>query len=183
MSGCATGRLVEETGRPYPDLVVTVRDETLPGAVELGRSMPTGDDGRFTISFRAGQFGGRTLRFQVLNQVLRELQELEPTDDVSGSMLALGDVTISRQDGAGFQVTMETDTPAFGSRGDSVLQRQKQRSTAAAFGATTFSKLSRALESLTSSGMVEGTAGLITQIEAEYDRVRIALETVRERGT
>jgi CheY-like chemotaxis protein len=56
------------------------------------------------------------------------------------------------------------------------------KSTGAAFGATRFSELSRSLESLASSGTLDGAADLIRRIEAEYQAVRIALETVRERG-
>jgi PAS domain S-box-containing protein len=56
------------------------------------------------------------------------------------------------------------------------------KSTAATFGATRLSELSRSLESPASSGMLEGAADLIPRIEAEYQAVRIALETVRERG-
>jgi CheY-like chemotaxis protein len=56
------------------------------------------------------------------------------------------------------------------------------KSNGATFGATGFSELSRQLESLAGSGTLEGTADLIARIDAEYDRVRIALETVRERG-
>jgi len=56
------------------------------------------------------------------------------------------------------------------------------KSTGAAFGATRFSELSRTLESLASSGTLDEAAGLIPHIEAEYQAVRIALETVREGG-
>jgi CheY-like chemotaxis protein len=56
------------------------------------------------------------------------------------------------------------------------------KSTGATFGATRFSELSRSLESLASSGTLDGAADLIPRIEAEYQAVRIALETVRERG-
>jgi len=56
------------------------------------------------------------------------------------------------------------------------------KSNGATFGATGFSELSRQLESLARPGTLEGTADLIARIEAEFERVRIALETVRERG-
>jgi PAS domain S-box-containing protein len=56
------------------------------------------------------------------------------------------------------------------------------KSNGATFGATSLSELSRELESLAGSGTLEGAAELIARIEAEYDRVRVALETVRERG-
>jgi PAS domain S-box-containing protein len=56
------------------------------------------------------------------------------------------------------------------------------KSNGATFGATGFSELSRELEALARSRTLEGTADLIARIEAEYERVRIALETVRERG-
>ncbi len=56
------------------------------------------------------------------------------------------------------------------------------KSTGAAFGATRFSELSRTLESLAGTGTLGGAADLIPRIEAEYLRVGIALETVRERG-
>jgi HPt (histidine-containing phosphotransfer) domain-containing protein len=56
------------------------------------------------------------------------------------------------------------------------------KSTGAAFGAIRFSELSRTLESLAGTGTLDGAAGLIPRIEAEYQAVRIALETVRERG-
>jgi PAS domain S-box-containing protein len=55
------------------------------------------------------------------------------------------------------------------------------KSTAATFGATRFSELSRSLESLATSGTLDGAADLIARLEAEYQKVRIALETVRER--
>jgi CheY-like chemotaxis protein/HPt (histidine-containing phosphotransfer) domain-containing protein len=53
------------------------------------------------------------------------------------------------------------------------------KSNGATFGAMSFSELCRTLESLASSGTLEGTADLIAQIEAEYEAVRIALETMR----
>jgi PAS domain S-box-containing protein len=56
------------------------------------------------------------------------------------------------------------------------------KSNGATFGAMTFSELSRALESLARSGTLEGMTDLIAGIEAEYEPVRIALETMRERG-
>jgi two-component system sensor histidine kinase/response regulator len=55
------------------------------------------------------------------------------------------------------------------------------KSTGATFGAMRFSELSRSLESLAMSGTLDGAAELIARIEAEYQAVRIALETVRER--
>ena len=56
------------------------------------------------------------------------------------------------------------------------------KSNGATFGAMSLSELSRELESLAGSGTLEGAADLIEGLEAEYDRVRVALETVRERG-
>jgi PAS domain S-box-containing protein len=55
------------------------------------------------------------------------------------------------------------------------------KSNGATFGATRFSELGRELESLARSGALEGATELIARIEAEYEQVRIALETVRER--
>jgi CheY-like chemotaxis protein/HPt (histidine-containing phosphotransfer) domain-containing protein len=57
------------------------------------------------------------------------------------------------------------------------------KSNGATFGATNLSELSRQLEVLAGLGDMDGAATLIAQIEAEYERVRIALEAVRERGT
>jgi len=54
------------------------------------------------------------------------------------------------------------------------------KSNGATFGATSLSELSRQLEALARSGTLEGAGELITRIDAEYERVRIALETVRE---
>ena len=54
------------------------------------------------------------------------------------------------------------------------------KSNGATFGATSFSELSRQLEALAKSGILEGADELIARIDAEYERVRIALETVRE---
>jgi HPt (histidine-containing phosphotransfer) domain-containing protein len=56
------------------------------------------------------------------------------------------------------------------------------KSNAATFGAIRLSELSRELEALARSGSLEGTADLLARIEGEYESVRIALETVRERG-
>jgi PAS domain S-box-containing protein len=56
------------------------------------------------------------------------------------------------------------------------------KSDGATFGATNFSELSRQLEALAGSGTLAGTARLISQIEAEFERVRIAVEAVPERG-
>jgi CheY-like chemotaxis protein/HPt (histidine-containing phosphotransfer) domain-containing protein len=56
------------------------------------------------------------------------------------------------------------------------------KSNGAAFGATSFSELSRELEALARSGALEGAAELIERVEAEYESVRIALEAVRERS-
>jgi PAS domain S-box-containing protein len=57
------------------------------------------------------------------------------------------------------------------------------KSNGATVGATNLSELSRQLEALAGSGDMDGAASLIAQIEAEYERVRVALEAVRERGT
>jgi CheY-like chemotaxis protein/HPt (histidine-containing phosphotransfer) domain-containing protein len=54
------------------------------------------------------------------------------------------------------------------------------KSNGATFGATSFSELSRQLEALARSGVLGGADELIDRIDAEYERVRIALETVRE---
>ena len=54
------------------------------------------------------------------------------------------------------------------------------KSNGATFGATTFSELSRQLEALARSGVLEGADQLIARIDAEWGRVRIALETVRK---
>jgi CheY-like chemotaxis protein/HPt (histidine-containing phosphotransfer) domain-containing protein len=54
------------------------------------------------------------------------------------------------------------------------------KSNGATFGATSLSELSRQLEALARSGILEGADELIAGIEMEYERVRIALETVRE---
>jgi HPt (histidine-containing phosphotransfer) domain-containing protein len=54
------------------------------------------------------------------------------------------------------------------------------KSNGATFGATSLSELSRQLETLARSGVRQGTDELIARIDAEYERVRIALETVRE---
>jgi HPt (histidine-containing phosphotransfer) domain-containing protein len=55
------------------------------------------------------------------------------------------------------------------------------KSSGATFGATNLSELSRQLEALARSGSLEGADELIARIDAEYERVRIALETVRVR--
>jgi PAS domain S-box-containing protein len=54
------------------------------------------------------------------------------------------------------------------------------KSNGATFGAMRLSELSRELEALARSGILEGTLGLLERIEAEYESVRIALEAVRE---
>jgi PAS domain S-box-containing protein len=56
------------------------------------------------------------------------------------------------------------------------------KSDGATFGAMRLSELSRELETLARSGTLEGIVDLLARIEAEYESVRIALETVRERG-
>jgi CheY-like chemotaxis protein/HPt (histidine-containing phosphotransfer) domain-containing protein len=56
------------------------------------------------------------------------------------------------------------------------------KSNGATFGAMRLSELSRELEALARSGILEGTADLLARIEGEYESVRIALETMRERG-
>ena len=56
------------------------------------------------------------------------------------------------------------------------------KSNGATFGAMSLSELSHQLELLARSGTLEGTAELIGWIEAEYQRVSVALQTVRERG-
>jgi CheY-like chemotaxis protein/HPt (histidine-containing phosphotransfer) domain-containing protein len=53
------------------------------------------------------------------------------------------------------------------------------KSIGATFGATSLSELSRQLEALARSGIREGADEFIARIAAEYERVRIALETVR----
>jgi CheY-like chemotaxis protein/HPt (histidine-containing phosphotransfer) domain-containing protein len=54
------------------------------------------------------------------------------------------------------------------------------KSNGATFGAMRLSELSRELEALARSGILEGTADLLARIEGEYESVRIALERVRE---
>ena len=54
------------------------------------------------------------------------------------------------------------------------------KSNGATFGATSLSELSRQLEALARSGILEGADELIARIDAEYERVRIVLEPVRE---
>ena len=54
------------------------------------------------------------------------------------------------------------------------------KSNGATFGATSLSELSRQLEALARSGILEGADELVARIAAEYEQVRIALETVRE---
>jgi PAS domain S-box-containing protein len=54
------------------------------------------------------------------------------------------------------------------------------KSNGATFGAMSLSELSRQLEALAGSGILEGADELIDRIDAEYERVRITLETVRE---
>jgi hypothetical protein len=54
------------------------------------------------------------------------------------------------------------------------------KSNGATFGATSLSELSRQLEALAKSGIPEGADELIARIDAEYERVRIALERVRK---
>jgi PAS domain S-box-containing protein len=56
------------------------------------------------------------------------------------------------------------------------------KSNGATFGAMRLSELSHELEALARSGILEGTADLLARIEGEYESVRIALETMRERG-
>ena len=56
------------------------------------------------------------------------------------------------------------------------------KSNGATFGATSLSELSRQLEALARSGILQGADELIARIDAEYEQVRIALETVGERG-
>ena len=54
------------------------------------------------------------------------------------------------------------------------------KSNGATFGATSLAELSRQLEALATSGSLEEADELIARIDTEYERVRIALETVRE---
>ncbi|MFL5794846.1 MAG: response regulator, partial [Actinomycetota bacterium] len=54
------------------------------------------------------------------------------------------------------------------------------KSNGATFGATSLSELSRQLEALARSGILEGADELVARIAAEYEQVRIALETMRE---
>jgi CheY-like chemotaxis protein len=54
------------------------------------------------------------------------------------------------------------------------------KSNGATFGASSLSELSRQLEALARSGIRQGADELIARIDAEYHRVRIALETLRE---
>jgi CheY-like chemotaxis protein/HPt (histidine-containing phosphotransfer) domain-containing protein len=54
------------------------------------------------------------------------------------------------------------------------------KSNGATFGATSLSELSRQLEALARSGMLEGADELIARIDAEYERVRTALEAMRD---
>jgi PAS domain S-box-containing protein len=54
------------------------------------------------------------------------------------------------------------------------------KSNGATFGASSLWELSRQLEALARSGTLQGADELIARIDAEYERVRIALETVRE---
>ena len=48
------------------------------------------------------------------------------------------------------------------------------------FGATTLAELCQTLEDIGKAGALEGTVELVAQIEAEYQRVKAALEIERE---
>jgi HPt (histidine-containing phosphotransfer) domain-containing protein len=56
------------------------------------------------------------------------------------------------------------------------------KSNGADMGATVFSSLCRALETLAKAGSLAGAADLLAEINAEYERVRAALEAVRRAG-
>ena len=52
------------------------------------------------------------------------------------------------------------------------------KSSSATFGALKFSALCRELENMGETGVLEGSAELITQMKAEYNNVKIALEAL-----
>jgi signal transduction histidine kinase/DNA-binding response OmpR family regulator/HPt (histidine-containing phosphotransfer) domain-containing protein len=56
------------------------------------------------------------------------------------------------------------------------------KSNGADFGATGFSALCKELENLSKNGSLEGAAGLVGQIRAEYPQVEAALKAVRAQG-
>ncbi len=56
------------------------------------------------------------------------------------------------------------------------------KSNGADFGATAFSTLCKELEMVGKSGVLNGVASLVTQVDAEYGRVEVALEAVRREG-
>jgi HPt (histidine-containing phosphotransfer) domain-containing protein len=56
------------------------------------------------------------------------------------------------------------------------------KSNGADFGASTFSNLCKELEVRGRSGEMNGAAGLVAQIEAEYGKLEAALRAVRREG-
>jgi HPt (histidine-containing phosphotransfer) domain-containing protein len=67
-------------------------------------------------------------------------------------------------------------------RGDAAglrLAAHSLKSNSADFGAMTLSNLCRELEGLGKAGRLDGAAEKVTQAEAEYERVKAALEAVR----
>lgn len=56
------------------------------------------------------------------------------------------------------------------------------KSNCASFGALALSGQCRELEVLAKTGHLEGGADLLTSIEAQFEQVRVALETIREAG-
>jgi signal transduction histidine kinase/DNA-binding response OmpR family regulator/HPt (histidine-containing phosphotransfer) domain-containing protein len=56
------------------------------------------------------------------------------------------------------------------------------KSNGADFGATNFSKLCKELEMMGKSGRLDGAADLSAQVMAEYEKVEVALTTVRHQG-
>lgn len=56
------------------------------------------------------------------------------------------------------------------------------KSTSAALGATTFATMSKELEEMNSTGAIEVASEKVLQLEAEYERVKAALQIERQQG-
>jgi hypothetical protein len=123
MSTSATGRLTDDAGTPLAGLRVLVRDISALFSSDLAHA-DSGPDGGFSVPFEADatpELGTRKLSIIVFTLSHRQLYSVDK-DDVSGPVLALGDIKIAKAEVTGYTVTLGGSAAALPVRNGNAIQ-------------------------------------------------------------
>ncbi|WP_016778842.1 phospholipase D-like domain-containing protein [Anaerophaga thermohalophila] len=107
-----SGRLVNTEGNGIGGLIVVVYDvEALDDDVVLGTTTSSGD-GNFSVSYSSWSYGWLEsepdIRIRVFDRVARLIYQSDEFENVTDTTLALGNITIPRNDYEGWLVTLLT---------------------------------------------------------------------------